>query len=264
MALITPSILLGIADRAAEQFNILQAAYAASNVEGTGWYYDRVVATEDPQITIPTEGPYHAQDLDMNVSLAIQNTGLGGIIWGMNAHFNQRDGSGNPLQAGGWDGYLRAHDVRVSWWFNRIYVVVANTYMLAVNVFSETDDIFGTCEVEAGPTLSFVNGINYGNGSIVNLANGTYFAATQLKIVVGTMGATDIDLRLGVKDVDNLPTTIDVTIPANSAPGDEIPIGTTSSRFLDVTSASYVPSGSEGTVGDTFTIQNLKERQIAL
>ena len=137
-------------------------------------------------------------------------------------------------------------------------------YLLAIDVFSETDDTFGTVEVVAGPGLDFTDGVNYGTGSDLNKATGSDFAATQLKVVVGSMGANQLDLRLQVKDINNLPTTIDVSIPGGSAPGTEISVGTTSNRYLDMIGVSFIPFSSYGTLGDTVTIHNLKERQIAL
>lgn len=264
MPLIDTTTLLGIADRAAEQYDILRQAFESADTEGGGWYFDRVTATNDSDVEIPLESSYHDVDEDLDVDYAIKNgTLLPNIVNSMLVHFNIRDASNQPLQAGGWDGYLSTKDERVSWWFNKLYFVSRNQYMLAINVFSETDDIFGTVEVVAGPGLSFTDGVNYGNGSSLNLASGSNFAATQLKVVVGTMGANQLDLRLSVKDINDLPTTIDVTIPASSAPGTEIPVGTSTDRYLDMIGVSFA-SGNQGTLGDTVTINNLKERQIAL
>ena len=54
--------------------------------------------------------------------------------------------------------------------------------MHAVNVFSEGDDEFAELEVITGPAVQFTDGINYGDGDQLNPANGTFFAATQLKV----------------------------------------------------------------------------------
>jgi hypothetical protein len=67
-----------------------------------------------------------------------------------------------------------------------------------------------------------------------------------------------------VKDVNNNPATIDVMIPAGSVPGAIVNVGSSSDRFLACIGAIYVPAGSTGTVGDSVTVRNLKERQIAL
>lgn len=265
MALIDTTTLLGIADRAAQQYNILNTAFSQANQEGGGFYFTRVTQTNDPDIEIPLDGPYEVVDQDLLIDFAVRNgTRLANIINAMLVHFNIRNTSNQPLQVGGWDGYLSQHDIRVSWWFNKLYFAVKNQYLLAIDVFSETDDIFGTIDVAAGPSLVFTDGVNYGNGSSSNLAKGSNFAATQLKVVVGTMGATTLDLRLSVKDINNLPTTIDVSIPGGSAPGTEVPVGTSSNRYLDLMSVAFVPFGSFGTLGDSVTVNNLKERQIAL
>jgi hypothetical protein len=265
MALIDTTTLLGIADRAAQQYNILRQGFESADQEGGGWYFDRATTTQDPDIEIPLGQPYQIVDEDVEVDFAIRNgTRMANIVNAMLVHFNVRDSAGNPLQAGGWDGYLASKNVRVSWWFNKLYFAVKQRYLLAINVFSETDDTFGTVEVVSGPGLQFTDGVNYGNGSELNRATGSNFAATQLKVVVGTMGANQLDLRLNVKDINNLPTTIDVSIPASSPPGTEIPVGTSANRYLDMIGVSYIPFSSYGTLGDTVTIHNLKERQIAL
>ena len=265
MALIDTTTLLGIADRAAEQYNILQEAFGNANVEGSGWYFDRSSSTDDPQVEIPLNQQYEEVDQDLLVDFAVKNgTRLANIVNAMMAHFNQRDSSNNPLQAGGWDGYATTQDIRYSWWFAKLYFAVKNRYLLANNVFSETDDVFGTVQVVAGPGLSFTDGVNYGTGSSLNKANGSNFAATQLKVVIVSLGANQLDLRLHVKDINNLPTTIDVSIPGGSAPGTEIPVGTSSDRYLDMIAVSYIPASSYGTLGDRVTINNLKERTIVL
>jgi hypothetical protein len=265
MALIDTTTLLGIADRAAEQYDKLQDAFGEASQTGGGTYFDRVTSTNDSDIEVPTVGPYKEVDDDIDVDVAIRSgTMMANIIGAMEAHFNTRDSAGNPLQPGGWDGYAISQDVRYSWWFNRFYYAIKSHLMLAINIFSESDDVFGTVEIVAGPGVNFADGVNYGNGAATNLANGDNYAATQFKVVVQTFGATQLDLRLSVKDINDIPTTIDVSIPGGSAPGTEISVGTTSDRFLDVIGASFVPLGSNGTLGDTVTVQNLKERQIAL
>jgi hypothetical protein len=265
MALIDTTSLLRVADRAAMQYKYLYDAFVQLVQEGGGFYSEIVTATNDDQVEIPTQRDYYYVDTNLNVDFNVKNgTPLAAIIGAMNCHFNIRDILGNPLQAGGWDGYLYDHNCRVSWYFDRLFMATQGLWMLAVNVFSESNDVFGTVGIAAGPTINFVDGVNYGNGAVTNPANGTYYAATQLKVVVGTMGATDADLRISVKDVNDNPTTIDVTVPGGSAPGTEILVGTTSNRYLDVMTVAFVPLGNTGTVGDSFTINNKKERQISL
>jgi len=265
MPLIDKTTLLGIADRAAQQYNILQQAFDTAGQEGGGWYFDRVTDTDDPDVELPTVQPYEIVDQDVEVDPAVRSgTRLANVINAMMVHFNIRNSSNVPLQAGGWDGYATDHNVRYSWWFNKLYFAVKNRYLLANNVFSETDDVFGTVKVVAGPGLQFTDGVNYGTGASTSRAKGSDFAATQLKVVVATMGANQLDLRLSVKDVNNLPTTIDVSVPASSPPGTEIPVGASGNRFLDMIGVSFIPASSYGTLGDTVTVNNLKERQIAL
>jgi hypothetical protein len=268
MPLIDTTTLLKVADRAATQYQYINDAFDQLSQEGGAYYFDLVSLTDDPDVELPCDTNYEMVDQTLVSEgapfAAAHGTRLAAIIGSMEAHFNRRDNAGNVLQAGGWDGYLYSHNQRVSWWFASLYLAVKSYMMLAVDVFSESNDVFATLEMNAGPTLQFTDGINYGNGSQLNPANGTYFAATQLKIVVVSFGANNLDIRLSVKDINNLPTTIDVTVPAGSTPGTVIPVGTASNRYLDVIGASLIPFSSYGTLGDEVTVNNLKERQISL
>ena len=265
MPLINTTPLLKVADRAAYQYGQLQTVCTAIQAVGSGLYFTTVSATEDPDVEIPLDSLYHDVDDDLMSDFLVKNgTRLNYIVFGMDNHFNRDDGTGVALQAGGWDGYLTDHDKRVSYYFAQLYFAVKGYYMIANNVFSESVDQFARVQVAAGPTMVFTDGINYGNGNVLNPANGTYYAASQLKVHVTAMGSTQLDIRLSVKDKNNNPTTIDVTIPAASPPGTEVPVGTSTDRFLDVIGAIFKPTGSTGTVGDDMKVLNLKERQIVL
>lgn len=265
MPLIDQTVLLRVADRAAYQYNQVKEILAAISAEGLGYYFDTVSATGDADVEVPLDGPYETVDDDFDVNIAVSSgLKLGTVVWAMQGHFNRRDSNGDLLQVGGWDGYLTGKDVRVSQYFGELFFAVTGYYMLANNVFSEGSNEFAQLEIIAGPVMQFTDGVNYGDGSPENPANGTYFAATQLKVSVVSMGAINIDVRLQVKDkFDNL-TTIDVTIPGGSVPGTEVSIGTASNRFLDVVNASFVPSGNTGTAGDVIKVMNLKDRQVQL
>lgn len=269
MALVDPTTVLHVADRAAYQYGQLKTTFNAIRQQGVGngYYWEIVTVTDNPDFEIDTLAKYKYVDNDLTVTYAARfGTFLSQIISAMEDHFNRRDPTtGLPLQPGGWDGYLWDHDIRVSQYFAELYhAIYPPYYMYAVDVFSEGDDTFATLNVLAGPTLGFTPGITYGNGSRLNPANGTYFAATQLRAVVSVFGATTLDVRLSVKDVNDNPTTIDFSVPGGTLPGTVIPIGTTSDRFLTVTGAIFKPLGSTGTVGDLVVVKNLKERQIAL
>lgn len=264
MPLVDTTTLLHVADRVAYQYGQIKSLSAAIGAQGAGYFWEIVSATEDVDVEVPTERQYEEVDDDLLPRSLIGSTKIGNIITAMEDHFNRPDGSGGVLQAGGWDGYLVTKGKRVSQYFAELYLQVKGNYMLAVDVFSEGNDQFAGAVVAAGPVITFTDGVNYGTGSALNKADGSNFAATQLKVVVVAMGAANLDLRLSVKDTSNNPTTIDVTVPAGSASGAVVNVGTSSNRFLDVTGVAFVPAGSTGTVGDSVTIRNLKERQVAL
>lgn len=265
MPLVDTATLLRVADRAAYQYEQIKITMAAISQVGLAYYWQTITATDDPDVEIPTLGPYQQTDDDLQPGFAAkEGTRLGNIIAGMEAHFDWRGPTGAPLQVGGWDGYLTSQNVRVSQFFGELFFACKGYYMIANNVFSEGNDQFARVQVAAGPSVVFTDGVNYGNGNPQNPADGTNFAATQLRVVVTSMGGANLDIRLSVKDINNNPTTIDVTIPGGSIPGAVVPVGSSSNRFLDVTGAAFVPAGSTGTIGDDVTVRNLKERQIQL
>lgn len=223
------------------------------------------MSTENSDLLIATLAPYTYVDGHLVVNKIIGNgCPLGDIVYAMNNHFSTVV-NGSALQLGGWDGYLNAKNIRVSYYFAQLFEAALGMRMLAINVFSESDDTFGTISLTSGPTIAFTDGTSYGDGSDTNPANGTYYAATQLKLIVGSMGSNTLDLRLNVKDINNNLITIDVTVPGSSVGGTVINIGSSSDRFLDLTGAIFKPASSNhGTSGDSFTIHNLKERQITL
>ncbi len=258
MPLINSTVLLRVADRAAYQYSQIEANLAAITAVGSGYYWTTVTATEDADVEIPLQAPYYSVDMDFAIANVIKGTNLPDIVWAMENHFNRVG------QVGGWDGYLMSQNKRVSQYFGELFNIAHGYDMLAVDVFSEGVDDMATGVRNATPGITFTDGVSYGNGDATNPANGTNFAATQLKVYVVSMGGTNLDLRLSVKDVSDNPTTIDVTIPGGSPLGTEVVVGTTADRFLDVTNITLKPAGSAGTIGDTIKVRNLKERQIAL
>jgi len=269
MPIIDTATLLAIADRIAYQYDQIRTAFESINLTGAGnagtLYFESVTATDDPDVEIPLVNPAEIADNDfvLNTIFRAGFVDLQNVLRAMDAHF-ARVGF-----TGGWDEYLLVKDERVSDHFNQVFWCAKNSqWMLAVDVFSEGDDTFATLEVLAGPILDFTDGINYGTGAQTNLASGSNFAATQLRVVVEVVGgigpgmAADLDILLGVKDLNDSPTTIAVTVPAGSVVGDSIDVGTATDRFLDVTGAVF--NGDQGTVGDRVTVRNKKERDISV
>ena len=171
MPLVDTTTLLRVADRAAYQYEQILDTFDAIDEQGLGYYWETVSATDDVDVEVPTERPYEEVDDDLDpAQVARTGTKMGNIIYGMEAHFNRRDVSGDPLQAGGWDGYLKDEDERVSQYFGELYYAIKGAYMLAINVFSEGDDQFAQAVLVGSPptSITFTDGVNYGNGSDLN------------------------------------------------------------------------------------------------
>src|SRR5512136_1930020 len=107
MPLIDSTSLLRIADRAAMQYKFLDDAFNQLTLPGGDYYADIVTETDDDDVEIPLQRDYHYVDTALNVNFTVKNgTPLASILGAMVVHFNIRDYAGNPLQVGGWDGYL--------------------------------------------------------------------------------------------------------------------------------------------------------------
>ena len=256
MAIINSSVLLGIADRCAYQYGLFIAPLSAANVTGSGFYWQRITATQDPDVEIPLLSPYYNVDYNGITETTLYRNGLSGlmqIVTNMDTHFSR---VGHTTS---WDGYLQDEDVRVSDYFNQVYRMAKGSYMLANNVFSEDENTFATWTNSGG----FSDGTNYGDGSWTNRADGTKFAPTQLKAVADT-GSTSIsglNFTLEGKDEDNNVKSLSVGPISLATPGDEVDLGTASDLWLDVTGMSSISGGASG---NKIKIVNKKERQIAM
>ncbi len=261
MPLIAQNVLLGIADRAAAQYKILMDAFVSTNQIGGGLYYERINATGDVDVQLPLLQPYYTVDQGFVVNRWVQIAGnLPLVVSAMDTHFNKMG------SVGSWDGYLSTHGCRVSDYFNQIFKLSKSMPLLATNVFCEQELIFGSVEVAAGPAIDFVDGDDFGPGMNPNLrADGGNFAAAQLQLMaVTTIGPSDLDLTITVKNWAGDILTVDVTVPAGSPLGTYLPIGTSSNRFMDVIGIAFKSGGSEGTEGDMVELSNVKERVVVL
>ena len=260
MAVISKTVLIGMADRAASQFDLIRIAFATINDVGGGLFYTRSNDTNDSDVGLPLGQPLDNIDKGWDIVTNINSgTPLHELITAMEKHFTK-------VGETTWDAFLLANDERVSDYFNQIYFSIKEQYLKADNVFSEKDDLLGSGDVSSGPTLDFTDGINYGDGNANNFADGSNFAASQLriKVVGGAIGGTDLDIDVVGKNEDGDSRTVSVVIPASTAENAFIDVGTSANRFRDITNIIYTPSADPGTVGDSFEVRNKKERNIAL
>lgn len=262
MALITQASLTGIADRVARQYGKVATAFTTINATSVTnkSYFTWASEDDDPDVEIPLVASYYNTDINTTLATCVRS-GMGTvltIVTQMDTHFTR---TGVSL-TGSWNGYCTLKDMRVSDYFNQVYYLAKSAYMYANNVFSEGNDLFGTVDLIAGPTVVFTDGTNYGNGAATNLATGGQYAATQLRARIVTKGATLLDLTITGKNKLNVSFSVDVAITANSAPGADVNVGTSADRFLDVTSVIFKVAGSTGDVNDQILLYNKQERDI--
>ena len=252
MPLIDKTIALAIADKGAYQYQQLEAAFIA--MDGGATYESHIVSADDADVEYVGLS-YKRIDQGYSNSLSeCAKDSLGGVVANMEVHFHLRDEQGELLQLGGWDGYLSDQGELVSDSFNQIFKSVKGVPMLARGVFSESADTFADV-ISTGGALTFTDGADYGNGMELNYADGTNFAATELKVVFET-NIVSWDVKIWLKDSNDMPVAVDLSLSGSL--GDEI---TLPARYLDVFNVVNI---SGGNTSERFTIQNIKERQVSL
>jgi len=299
MALMDPRDVLAITDRIGKRYYYsLLAAVSGSpdslSTRGADFYEMAHVCPDgDPEIEITTLSQARASDQAWNTTsdpFALATSLIGGlsssysIIGALTTHFNTATSGGERAITGNWNQYLESSDttgtdyinkptfpstgkgVRISEYFRRVYSNSGGPQLRARNVFYDAPDpfVFGTITGEAGNTVAYVDVGNFGNGTANDIANGSAFAATRMKLVAGTGGwsaGTTLNMQL-VTEPNGDVVTISISVPALVA-GAQTLIGVNSeSRYTKVSGVSV--TGGATTVGETLSIVNVFERVIEL
>ena len=265
MPLITEASFTNIVDRAARQYGKFAVGFEGLYATSTAVpaYFTSATIDDDPDVEIPlVNSTYNADNNTVTPETAFSSSmsAIKAVIPAMDSHFLR------PAVnlTGSFDGYCSLKDMRVSDYFNRVYKGQKGSYMYAVNVFSETDDLFGTVTATGDASPTFVDGTNYGTGGATVRATDGKYAATQLRIkMIGSSTTTTIEMAITGKDEDNNAKVTNVTVPSGTAENAYVDVGTATDRFLDVTSVAAV-NPNYGTAGNIFEIYNKKERTINL
>lgn len=259
MPLITSATMKTLVDRMAGQYKLLNNAVIALNDLGPDTYFNIITAVDDRDVELPTLTQADLADTSITSAFVTKQSfpPLFRLINSILGNFNR------VSYFGGYDQFFVDNDFRASDYFNQLYVAATGTFLLAKNVFCEVDSTFATLTVNPGPVLLFTDGVNFGNGAIPNryAANNGNFAATQLAIKVISMGAAPIDFHVIGTDKDNNLISNNVSVPGSLSPGTYVPIGSASTRYLDVGSVNF-PNLNNGTNGDVYEIHNIFERTI--
>lgn len=258
MALISPTAFINVVDRMGGQYKIINNAVAALNALGPASYFNMITGTDDADVEVPIISTADMADRNINTTGFITQgfASIFRLIPAIESHFTR------VAFAGGFDQYCQTNNIRVSDLFHNLYLLTKGNAMLAKNVFATGAYVFSTLTINAGPVIGFVAGANFGNGAVpARQALNNNFAATQLAIRVVSMGAAQCNLTIfGTDPLNNLQNN-NVVIPASSAPGTLIPIGTSVNRYLAVGSVAFTDV-NQGTVGDQYVIVNIPERVI--
>jgi hypothetical protein len=298
MGLIDPRDTLAIADRIGKRYYFtLVAAVSGSpdsaSLRGENFFaMCHICPDGDPDVEIATLNAANTSDEAWNETSNAWTIATGmmnsisssySIISALTSHFSTASSGGQTLITGGWNQYLEESDttgtdyvniptivsnntgVRVSEYFRR----VANISNLrARNVFYDSPNAFefGLVTGTGGATVVYTEIGDFGNGTTNDIADGTNFAATRMKLVVPTGSkwdsSTTLELTL-VTEPDGATTTESVSITGPLVAGDSVLIGLDeTARYTKVNSVTV--TGGTTTSGDTLTIENVFERVIEL
>ena len=299
MALIDPNDVLAISDRIGKRyFFSLLAAVSGSidslSLRGENFYAMAHVCPDgDSEIEISTLSQAKASDDAWNENsdtFVLATNLMGGlsnsfsIIGALTSHFNTATSGGQKALTGSWNQFLETADptgtdyttmptfpgtgegVRISEYFRRVYSNSGGPSIRARNVFFDAPDpfTFGTITGEAADTVAYDDVGDFGNGTANDIADGSAFAATRMKLVAGSGGwsaSTTLDIQLVTEPNGNI-VTVSVSVPS-LAPGAQTLIGSLDTdRFTKVSGVTV--TGGTTTIGETLDILNIFERVIEL
>jgi len=298
MGLMDPRDVLAISDRVGKRYYYsLLAAVSGSldsgSIRGNDFYAMAHVCPDgDPEIEITTLSQATASDAAWNTTsdmFGLATTLIGGlsssysIIGALTTHFNTATSGGQRALTGSWNQYLENADttgtdyvdkptfpgsglgVRVSEYFRRVYTNAGGPQLRARNVFYDAPDpfTFGTITGAAGNTVTYTDSGDFGTGTANNVANGSAFAATRMKLVAGVGGWTGATLSIQlVTEPNGDIVTKSVVVPALIA-GAQVYIGSLSTDRYTKVSGVSVTAGTTG-IGETLDVVNVFERVIEL
>jgi len=298
MGLIDPRDTLAIADRIGKRyyFTLIAAVSGSpdsSSTRGSDFYaMCHICPDGDPQVEIATLSNANTSDSAWNTTTdpwVIASSMMGSIsssysiIGALTQSFSSATSGGQSLITGGWNQYLETADttgtdyvnmptivststgVRVSEYFRRVSNISG---LRARNVFYDSPNFFefGLITGTGGSSVTYTAIGDFGDGTTSDLADGSKFAATRLRLLVPVASkwddATTIRLTV-ITEPDGASTTVDVTLPGSMTPGMYELVGLDeAARYTKVTAVEWV-SGST-TLGDSLVIQNVFERVIEL
>lgn len=257
--MITKTCLQGLADRVAAQKTLLAAAITSANVTGNGLFYPRVHAgvpaadgdfrTENDLI----DSAYNldtAKLVDSNIYPDIYRD----FINDLNSHAaNVGKTDLNTLLSG--------LNLNVSIEFDDVYYQVRAAHLWGENVYSSGSTVMGSVAFSGSGVSVFTDGSAMGSGYHA-ATSATNRAAAMVHAVPATLiGGTNVILDVRYTNENDVAQSVQVTIPAGTAIGTLISVGTSGTTVLrDVTNVV----GAGGTNGDYIVLRSTHERIPAL
>jgi hypothetical protein len=261
MALITNSILTGVADRLASQVDSFKTGFNGA-VNGGTRYYIRV----HNGVGAPA-GDYDVENALITPSNTLDQNTFSGTFFRSTYQdlINALDTHVLSKNAVSFNSYLNVSGIDVHPNFDEVWKQVKSTHLLARNVFfSEANIPVATFTSTGSGTGTYAEGTGISTNPDSTYVPGvSNYGATKMIVVPNQTVGSDIVLNVRLvkenlaggtnTDSDN------ITIAAGTTSGTQFPIKS-SLPMLDV--SNVVAAGGDG--NDVFTILALRERDIAL
>jgi hypothetical protein len=262
MPIVAPELFKGIADRLSKQWQFLVNATQEVTAKGGGLFYPRLHDGTGVGGNYSVEGDLiaaaNSTDTILHDSGIMADSYFATLINALNTHVTNQ--GADDLNA-----YLNISGINVSAYYEEVYYQVRGSHLEARNVFSPYDqETMATVDVSASGVGVFTDGVALGTGT--GDVSTTNHAAGMLHIVLQS-GITPTDTILNLQLLAELypdgsvATSANVTVPAGTAAGELISVGTSGvNTYLDVT--NVITAG--GVSGEQFKVLSQLERVIAL
>ncbi len=227
------SVLRQVADRLSKQVELLVAAITSAGAEGTGKFYPTIHGG------IPSTGLYGTEkDLitsanALDASKLANATVLPNIYRDFINDLGTHAANENKTDL---NTMLSGLGLNVDPDFDEAYYNVKSAHMWGENVFADSSVLLATVDFTGSGVATFTDGDAMGSGSH-QATSATNRAAAMLHAVpTDTVGATDIILDVRLTNESDVAMSRNVNIPAGTAAGTLVSVGTSGVNFFrDVT-----------------------------
>ncbi len=236
MPIIPNGLFEGLADRLAEQADIMSTAFTDAQQEGGGFFYPRIHSG------IAALGNFDVENTLISSANAFDQNTLSGSTFStlyadvINAHESHAVAEG----ASSLNDFLNVSGINVDVYYEEVFFNVKGSHLEGRNVFLDRQIDLGTVDITSSGVGTFTDDQALGVGAGV-VSSTNHAAAIIDAIPTVNMGATDLVLAVQLQEETPFPgdgqrvASRNVTITSGVLSGVPTEVGTGSEPFLDVT-----------------------------